>query len=177
MQTLTSARKQGLGGPLPAAILVALALCGRPDPAAAQGTIRATFGDWQIRCETPPGSKDEECKLYKSVASDNRPNTVLHVLVFKSADKKYPVMRILTPPGVELDQFLGLTVDDTPIGRVLYKRCVFDACIAEPIIDEALMKQLRSGRTAWFHIFFTPEDGISFPVDLKGFGEGFDKLP
>jgi invasion protein IalB len=177
MQTLTSARKQGLGGRLLAAILVALALCGRPNPAVAQGTVRATFGDWQIRCEKPPGSKDEECKLYKSVASDNRPNAVLHVLVFKSTDKKYSVMRILTPPGVELDQSLGLTVDDTPIGRVQYKRCVFDACLAESIITETLLTQLRTGRTAWFHIFFTPEDGVSFPVDLKGFSEGFDKLP
>ena len=25
--------------------------------------------------------------------------------------------------------------------------------------------------------FQTPEEGIGFPISLKGFGEGFDKLP
>jgi len=36
---------------------------------------------------------------------------------------------------------------------------------------------LRSGQTATFTIFQTPEEGIGFPVSLKGFAEGFDKLP
>jgi invasion protein IalB len=62
------------------------------------------------------------------------------------------------------------------MGRAPYKRCVFDFCIAEVPINETLLKHLRAGRTAWFHIFFTPEEGVSFPVDLKGFSEGFDKL-
>ena len=35
----------------------------------------------------------------------------------------------------------------------------------------------RAGQTATFIIFQTPEEGIGFPMSLKGFGEGFDKLP
>jgi len=177
MQKWTGARWHWLGGLLVAGALAALALIGRPGPAMAQGKIRATFGDWEIRCLTPPGGKEEECWLYKAVAASDRPNTVLHVLVFKSADKKYSMMRILAPPGVELIQALGLTIDDTEMGRVAYRRCVFDACIAEAVISEALLQHLRTGKTAFFHIFFTLEEGTSFPVDLKGFSEGFDKLP
>ena len=37
--------------------------------------------------------------------------------------------------------------------------------------------QRRTGQTATFIIFQTPEEGIGFPMSLKGFGEGFDKLP
>jgi invasion protein IalB len=44
-------------------------------------------------------------------------------------------------------------------------------------MDESLLKQLRSGQTATFIIFQTPEEGIGIPMSLKGFGEGFDKLP
>ena len=40
-----------------------------------------------------------------------------------------------------------------------------------------LVKQLRSGQTATFIIFQTPEEGIGIPMGLKGFGEGYDKLP
>jgi invasion protein IalB len=44
-------------------------------------------------------------------------------------------------------------------------------------MDENLIKQLRSGKTATFIIFQTPEEGIGFPMGLNGFGEGYDKLP
>jgi invasion protein IalB len=44
-------------------------------------------------------------------------------------------------------------------------------------MDENLMKQMRSGQAATFIIFQTPEEGIGIPMSLKGFGEGYDKLP
>jgi invasion protein IalB len=44
-------------------------------------------------------------------------------------------------------------------------------------MDETLIKQMRAGETATFIIFQTPEEGIGFPMSLKGFAEGFDKLP
>ena len=40
-----------------------------------------------------------------------------------------------------------------------------------------LIEQLRNGQTSTFIIFQTPEEGIGFPMSLKGFGESFDKLP
>ena len=40
-----------------------------------------------------------------------------------------------------------------------------------------LVKQMRTGQTATFFIFQTPEEGIGFPLSLKGFGDGYDKLP
>jgi invasion protein IalB len=42
---------------------------------------------------------------------------------------------------------------------------------------ENLIKQLRTGQTATFFFFQTPEEGIGFPLSLKGFGDGYDKLP
>jgi invasion protein IalB len=39
------------------------------------------------------------------------------------------------------------------------------------------MNKLRTGQSATFIIFQTPEEGIGIPVSLKGFGDGFDKLP
>jgi len=44
-------------------------------------------------------------------------------------------------------------------------------------MDDTLVGKLRTGATATFIIFQTPEEGIGFPMSLKGFGEGFDKLP
>jgi invasion protein IalB len=56
-------------------------------------------------------------------------------------------------------------------------RCVPNGCVAEVIMDDTLIGKLRTGQTATYIIFQTPEEGIGFPMSLKGFGEGFDKLP
>jgi invasion protein IalB len=44
-------------------------------------------------------------------------------------------------------------------------------------MDDNLTNQLRSGKSATFIIFQTPEEGIGIPMSLNGFGEGFDRLP
>ena len=45
-------------------------------------------------------------------------------------------------------------------------------------MDDNLIKQLRTGQTATFIIFQTPGRGHRHSRwRLKGFGEGFDKLP
>ena len=44
-------------------------------------------------------------------------------------------------------------------------------------MDDTLTAQMRNGQSATFIIFQTPEEGIGIPMGLKGFGEGFDKLP
>ena len=45
------------------------------------------------------------------------------------------------------------------------------------MLDDKLLGQLRTAKTATFIIFETPEEGIGFPLSLNGLGEGYDKLP
>ncbi|MBO9629965.1 MAG: invasion associated locus B family protein, partial [Shinella sp.] len=45
------------------------------------------------------------------------------------------------------------------------------------VLEDELLKTFRSGATATFIVFQSPEEGIGIPVDLKGFGEGYDALP
>jgi len=153
------------------------AILGLPQDAAAQGVVRSVHGDWQVRCDTPPGAQAEQCALIQSVTAEDRPNIGLTVIVLKTADRKTRLMRVIAPLGVLLPSGLGLKVDQTEIGRAGFVRCVPNGCVAEVIMDENLLGKLRSGQTATFIFFQTPEEGIGFPVSLKGFGEGFDKLP
>ena len=41
--------------------------------ASAQGMVKNTFGDWQMRCETPAGATTEQCALVQNVAAEDRP--------------------------------------------------------------------------------------------------------
>jgi invasion protein IalB len=145
--------------------------------AAAQGAVRSVHNDWQIRCDTPPGAQGEQCALIQSVTAEDRANVGLTVIVLKTPDQKSRLMRVIAPMGVLLPSGLGLKVDQADVGRAGFVRCLPNGCVAEVVMDETLLKQMRTGETATFIIFQTPEEGIGFPMSLKGFGDGLDKLP
>jgi invasion protein IalB len=153
------------------------ALWGLSGSAHAQGTVKSVHGDWQIRCDTPPGAQGEQCVLIQSVTAEDRPNIGLTVIILKTADKKSRIMRVIAPPGVLLPSGLGLKVDNAELGRAGFVRCVPNGCVAEVVMDDNLINKMRTGQSATFIIFQTPEEGIGFPISLKGLGEGFDKLP
>ena len=145
--------------------------------ALAQGAVKSVHKDWQVRCDTPPGAKSEQCALIQSVTAEDRANVGLTVIVLKTADAKSRLMRVVAPLGVLLPSGLGLKIDNADIGRAGFVRCLPRGCYAEVVMDDNLLKQMRTGTSATFFIFQTPEEGIGFPVSLKGFGAGFDKLP
>jgi invasion protein IalB len=145
--------------------------------ALAQGAVRSVHGDWQIRCDTPPGAQNEQCALMQSVTAEDRPNVGLTVIVLKTADQKSRLMRVVAPLGVLLPSGLGLKIDNNDVGRAGFVRCLPNGCVAEVVMEDKLIEQMRNGQTSTFIIFQTPEEGIGFPMSLKGFGEGFDKLP
>jgi invasion protein IalB len=160
----------------PLALVVALTSV-PTERAAAQGAVKSVHKDWQIRCDTPPGAKSEQCALIQSVTAEDRANVGLTVIVLKTADLKSRLMRVVAPLGVLLPSGLGLKIDQADVGRAGFVRCLPNGCIAEVVMDDALIAKLRTGKTATFIIFQTPEEGIGFPMSLAGFGEGYDKLP
>ena len=145
--------------------------------ALAQGAVKSVHKDWQIRCDTPPGAKSEQCALIQSVTAEDRANVGLTVIVLKTADQRSRLMRVVAPLGVLLPSGLGLKIDQADIGRAGFVRCLPNGCIAEVVMDDELIKKLRTGKSATFIIFQTPEEGIGFPMSLAGFGGGYDKLP
>ena len=146
-------------------------------PAADQNQRKAKFGDWELRCETPPGASKEQCALLQSVAADDRPNVNLVVIMLKTADGKSRLLRIIAPLGILLPNGLGLKIDQADIGRAGFVRCLPTGCVAEVIMDEKLLEQMKGGKTATFIIYQTPEEGIGIPMALTGFSQGFDALP
>jgi len=160
-----------------ALILAAVLAAFSPAAASAQGAVKATHGDWQMRCDTPPGAEGEQCALVQSVTAEDRPNVGLTVIVLKTADKKSRLLRVLAPLGVLLPSGLGLRIDQTEVGRAGFVRCLPNGCVAEVVLEDKLVNQLKTGKQATFIIFQTPEEGIGVPVSLNGFGPGFDALP
>ena len=160
-----------------AALAAMVALVALSSDAMSQGVIRSVHNDWQIRCDTPPGAQYEQCALIQSVIADDRPNVGLTVLVMRTADQKFRLMRVIAPPGVLLPSGLGLKLDNQDVGRAGFVRCLPNGCVAEVVMDDKLLGLLKGAKTATFIIFETPEEGIGFPLSLNGLSEGYDKLP
>jgi invasion protein IalB len=162
---------------LAAALSLGLATLSTAEIAQAQGVVRNTFGDWQMRCETPAGAKTEQCAIVQNVAAEDRPNVTLVVIVLKTADGKSRLLRVIAPLGVLLPSGLGLKIDQADIGRAGFVRCLASGCVAEVVMEDVLIDQMKKGQSATFIVFQTPEEGIGIPVSLNGFGPGFDSLP
>ncbi len=162
---------------LPLAMIAVIAgLLIMPSQAMAQGAIRSVHGDWELRCDTPPGAKTEQCVVMQFVTAEDRENVGLTVIALKTADRQAQILRVLAPLGVLLPRGLGLRIDNEDMGSAGFVRCLPNGCVAEVIMDEALIAKLSGGETATFVIFQTPEEGIGIPISLNGFREGYEAL-
>ena len=147
------------------------------DAAHAQGVVKSKFGDWETRCEMPPGAAREQCALIQSIAAEDKPNVSLVVIMLKTADGKSRLLRVIAPLGVLIPAGLGLKIDNIDVGRAGFVRCLPTGCVAEVVMEDKLIDQLKAGKNATFIVFNTPEEGVGLPLALAGFGQGFDALP
>lgn len=159
------------------ATLCASALALASAPAQAQGAVRSQHGDWQMSCDMLPGASAEQCALIQNVTAEDQPNVALSVIVLKTADRQARLLRVLAPLGVLLPNGLGLNIDGEDQGRVAFVRCLPNGCVAEVVMDDALIEKLSAGSTGIFIVFKTPEEGIGIPISLNGFDDGFAALP
>lgn len=143
--------------------------------AEAQGAVKATHGEWQLRCEAAPGGR-EQCALVQNVVTEDKGNLGLVVIVVRTADGNGWLLRVVAPLNILLPAGLGLKIDRADIGRAGFVRCLATGCIAEVVMDPQLVAQFRSGATATFVIFPTPEEGVGIPVPLAGFSAGLAAL-
>jgi len=149
---------------------------GLPVVHAQDGTVRAQHGDWQVVCKPPPpGAKNEACALVQSVTAEDRNNVGLTVYFQKFANGT-KVLRVFAPLGVLLPPGLGLKIDDKDVGNAPFLRCQNFACYAQVVVEDKLVEQLKTGKTAVFIIFQTEEAGIGIPISLAGFDKALAAL-
>jgi invasion protein IalB len=158
-------------------ILCVLACIAAVGAAHAQGAIKDKHGDWETRCERPPGALYEQCAVVLSVVDQDRPNLTLVVIVLNTADRKARLMRVIAPLGVLLPSGISLRIDDQDMGRLNFLQCLTNGCIAQVAMDDKLLDRLKTGKTATLGVFQTPEQGVGVLAPLAGFKEAYEQLP
>lgn len=143
---------------------------------APEGSVKSQHGDWQVVCkDAPAGAKSGVCALVQSVTAEDKNNIGLTVY-FQTFSNGTRVLRVFAPLGVLLPPGLGLKIDDKDVGHAPFLRCHNFACYAQVVVEDALIEQLKTGKTAIFIIFQTEEAGIGIPISLAGFGEALAEL-
>lgn len=138
--------------------------------------IKATYGAWQMRCQLPPGAKQEKCVLVQSVRAEDQPHLSLTVIFLRAFDGSTRVLRVVAPLGVLLPTGLGLKIDNADVGHVPFLKCVPNGCLAEVVVNDELIGKLKTGTSAAFILFQTPDYGVGIPVPLQGFSQGAEHL-
>jgi invasion protein IalB len=154
--------------------------------ASAQGVVKATYADWEYRCDTTPGSSQEQCILYQNIADDRQIDLNIVLVVIRVADPavkdaqgvpaRKPVLRIIVPLGVFLPKGLSLKVDGKDIGTTPFVRCLPTGCVAEVELETSLISAFSNGKVATFFIYRQETEGHGLPFNLAGFQDGFAKL-
>ncbi len=144
---------------------------------AQQGAVRDKHGDWETRCETPPGAASEQCAIVLSIVDRDRPNLTLVIIVLNTADRKARLMRVIAPLGVLLPPGVSLKIDDEDFGRLNFLQCLANGCVAQLAMEDKLLEKLKTGKTATLGLFQTPEQGVGVLAPLSGFKEAYEKLP
>lgn len=173
----------GIAGLLTSANLMqpSSAIAGDAKPAATpaeapEGIVKSQHGDWQVVCkDPPPGAKIGVCALVQSVTAEDKNNIGLTVY-FQKFSNGTRVLRVFAPLGVLLPPGLGLKIDDKDVGHAPFLRCHNFACYAQVVVEDPLVEQLKTGKTAIFIIFQTEEAGIGIPISLAGFGDALAAL-
>lgn len=157
-------------------ILAAAVQARAAGPELSSSQIKATHGSWQLRCGQPPGARQEKCALVQSVKAEDRPNVSLTVIFLRSYDGKTRILRVVAPLGVLLPTGLGLKIDNVDVGHAPFLKCGPVGCVAEVVANEELISKMKTGQSAVFIIFQTPEFGIGVPISLGGFSDGLVQL-
>jgi invasion protein IalB len=138
--------------------------------------VKGTHGAWQVSCRTPPGAKEEKCALVQSVTAEDRPNVGLTVVFYKAIGEDKKLLRVVVPLGVLLPTGLGLKIDGQDVGNAPFLKCGKRGCVAEVVLQDEVITKMKTGQTAMFIIFDTPEAGIGIPVALQGFADALANL-
>ena len=173
---LYAARSNGFPMRLAAGIFIAILTSSHFGAAWGQTPVRTKFDAWELRCETPTGETTEQCAMTQTVKAEDAANVSLGVMIAKPKELKYGVLRVIAPMSVFLLNGVSLKIDQTDIGRAAFFRCAPSGCLADLMIDDKLIEQLKNGKIATLVIYPTPYEGIRHLVMLKGFKEAYEKL-
>lgn len=155
--------------------LAAAALLFTSLPAAAQSATERTFQNWVVRCDTP-AKGETRCRLVQVVRLKDSGQRLVQVGVSRVEGADAPVASVLLPLGIYLPAGLTLQVDENEALRAPIEQCGRGGCEARLQLTEALLEQMKAGKSVKYTFQNMQRKDVSIPAPLAGFTRAIGEL-
>ena len=150
-------------------------------PAAAAPAPQITkFGDWAVRCDMVPGAdgaaSSKVCHAFIEIAAKETNKRVLLVGIGPRPNEDGYFLLAVAPLGLVLPKGIGFKVDEGEGFAVPFFTCIPQGCQTSVPLDDARVKEIRSGKALTVHVMDMQRGEISIPVSLSGVSAALDSL-
>jgi len=139
----------------------------------------ATYEDWVVQCETPPGSPPQKVCEMTQVTQVQGKNLPFSRIGMPHPVKGQPVKLIVqVPVNVSFLTNVRIRTDDSDPGVAApFARCVPSGCFAEFEVKEDTLKKFRAGSRVG-KLSFADAGGheVVVPLSFNGFVQAYDAL-
>ncbi|MFD2182837.1 invasion associated locus B family protein [Rhodoplanes azumiensis] len=161
------------------------ALAQAPAPNAAPATgggaptrTTATYEDWTVRCETPPGAQQKTCEVFQAQQQQGQAGPVSQIAIGRAGKTGPHKLVAQIPVNVWLATAPRLLWDDKQAPIALgFKRCVPGGCFADADIPDDLLRRMKAraepGRLEYKDAI---QRDVGIAVSFKGFSQAIDAL-
>ena len=138
--------------------------------------IKATYGDWQMKCFRT-GTEEDLCQMYQ-LLTEEAGNPVAEFSLYR-LPKSAPVVAgatIAVPLGTLLNEEIKIAIDGGKAKSYAYSFCTMGGCFARIGLAQADVDALKRGVMATLEIVpaQAPDQKVKISVSLNGFTAAFD---
>ena len=129
----------------------------------------AAFKDWVVACKQPAGAKERQCAMFQRFVRAEDKAMAAAVFIHYRANIEVPLLRVVTPFGVDLAKGVAVKVDDGEQYPVAFRTCRPAGCEAVAGIGNVLLSLLQAGRTLRVAYHLLDQGQQTVPFSLLGF--------
>jgi invasion protein IalB len=140
--------------------------------------VKATHGDWQLRClRTEDGS--DPCEIYQ-LLKDDKGNSVAEItmVALPDGEKALAGATVVVPLETLLPPQLKLVIDGGKEKFYPYSFCAPVGCFSRIGFTAEEVEQLKKGAKATVSVvpYVAPDQVVSVDISLKGFTDAFEAV-
>ena len=117
------------------------------------------------------------CMTHHESLSARTGQPIVSAAVRKVEGQEKQRFLVTIPLGMALPAGVHIKVDENEPMKFKYSFCHVGGCVAETILSEALMKQMRAGSKMIVAAIGISGKPVGFPVPLSGFAKAYDGKP
>jgi invasion protein IalB len=129
---------------------------------------------WLVNCASVTGKM--ACEAEQSLTIKKTGQLLLKVSVRIPEKSKTGAMMLQLPHGMFLPEGVSLTIDEKTPKKEPVQMCDQKGCYVGLALDDALLKEMQSGKTLSIAFKNLQKNDIKIPVSLSGFKEAYNKL-